>query len=40
MDNPIVKPFIYKGCFYMYTPFSNNVVQINCEQFKEIAKNV
>lgn len=38
MDNPIVKPFIYKGCFYMYTPFSNNVVQINCEQFKKIVE--
>lgn len=35
-DSPIVKPFLHNGGFYMYTPFSNNLLRINCGQFKEI----
>lgn len=35
-DKPIVKAFIHKGCFFMYTPYSNYILRITQGQFKEL----
>ncbi len=35
-ENPVIKLFIYKNSFYMYTPFSNHILRVTKEQFKEL----
>lgn len=35
-DYPIVKSFVYKGQYFFYTPYSNNILTITQKQFKEL----
>ena len=35
-DKPIIKTFIYKDSFFMYTPYSNNILRITRNQFEEL----
>lgn len=34
----LIKLFVYKGCFFVYTPYSNNILCITKEQYKELQK--
>lgn len=35
-DKPIVKSFMHNGSFFMYTPYSNNIMRITQGQFEEL----
>ena len=37
-DKALVKAFIHKDCFFMYTPYSNHILHITQGQFKELKK--
>ena len=35
-EKPIIKTFFYKNRFFMYTPYSNNLLRITPDQFKQL----
>lgn len=35
-DKPVIKTFLYKEGFFMYTPYSNHILQVTQNHFKEL----
>lgn len=38
IDNPVIKSFMHKGKFFIYTPYTNHILRITKKHYEEIKK--